>query len=431
MNEISDLANTSSPAQPTLSGMDRRIERSAPRWWRSRTALGAGVVTVLAIIGWLALPASGSTDIATADIQIGKVERAAFDDYTPVRATVVPSVTTLVGVMAGGQVEGLLTQDGALVVTGQPLATLANPELWLQVLSQEAQIEGQLGGLAGENLSIARGRIDRTAEVSQAEYDLVKAQRELDIRQQLHDKGIVSDAGVKGYQNEVDYQRKRLAQLNAGQVAEARMTASQTRLLEAARGRLQNNLAAVRAGLDALTIRAPATGRLTNFNLQPGQSLKPGDPAGQVDSEGAWKLEAEVDEFFLGRVKVGQRAETGEGARLRVSKVLPTVSNGRFRIELTFDSAPAKPLNRGQSLDVRITLGASTTALVAPVGGWLSEGGTSVFVLDQDGLHGRRRQVRIGRRNPRQVEILSGVEPGERIVTTNLSQVEGDVINLD
>ena len=429
MTDGTQQANTSSDG---LSGaaMDRPIKKVRAPWWRSRMALIALGVVLLAILGWRALPASGSTNVAAADIQTGAVERAAFDDYLPVRATVVPAVTTLVGVMSGGQVEELLVQDGALVSEGEPLATLANPELRLQVLSQEAQIAGQLGGVAGENLGIARSRLDRQAQVSQAEYDLIRARRDLDIRRQLHDRGFISDAGVKSYEEEVAYQEERLAQLRSGRAAEAQITATQGRMLDATRARLQNNLSAVRAGLDALTIRAPMGGRLTNFALQPGQTLKPGNPAGQIDSEGEWKLESDVDEYYLGRVKAGQKATTGEDALLTVSKVLPTVTDGRFRVELTFDSALKQDLNRGQTLNVRITLGAAAPAVIAPGGGWLAEGENSAFVLDDDGDHARRRQVEIGRRNPHQVEILSGLEPGERIVTSNLSQIKGDIINI-
>ncbi len=239
----------------------------------------------------------------------------------------------------------------------------------------------------------------------------------------------MSEAGVAGYRAEADYQARRLAQLRAGSSTEARITATQGARLADTQARLAGNLAAVRGGLSALTIRAPAAGRLTNFTLQPGQTLKPGDPAGQVDSEGSWKLEADVDEFYLGRVAVGQKARA-DGATLTVSKVLPAVKDGRFRVELTFDQTPPN-LNRGQTIDIRITLGAASKAVVAPVGGWLAaENGAFAFVLDSDGTHATRRAVRIGRRNPEVVEILSGLNPGDRIVTSNLSTVKGDTINI-
>jgi len=368
--------------------------------------------------------------MARADIEIGTVRQANFDDYLPVRATVAPAVTTLVGVLSGGQVEKLLVQDGAMVTAGQPLARLANPELRLDVLTREAQIASQLGGVAGEDLGIARNRLDRSGQIAQANYDLIKAQRELLVRQQLHDQGFLSDAGVKSYAAEVAYQQKRLAQLRTGGAQEASITAMQAARLDDTRNRLESNMKAVRAGLDALVIRAPANGRLTNFTIQPGQTLKPGDPAGQVDSEGSWKLTADIDEYYLGRLTVGQKGVAG-GVALTVARILPAVKDGRFRIELAFDRPPPAGLSRGQTLDSRITLGAGSNVMVAPTGAWL-EGGSanSLFVLDADGAHARRRAIRIGRHNPDQTEILSGLKPGDRIVTSETSSVKGDIINI-
>lgn len=428
---------TEQPTQATAStgaAMDRRVERRPVPWWRRRGTLIAVGLVLLGALVWRLLPAGGSTDIAAAEIETGTVQRAAFADYLPVRATVAPRVTTLVGVLAGGQVEKLLVQDGTMVATGQPLATLANPTLKLDVLTREAQIASQLGQVAGEDLGIERNRLDRAGQVAQANYDLIKARRDLLIRQQLHDQGFVSDEGIKSYAAEAAYQEKRLAQLRSGSAAEANITATQSQRLDDTRGRLSGNLAAVRASLDALVIRAPVAGRLTNFLIQPGQTLKPGDPAGQVDSEGSWKLEADVDEYYLGRVRVGQKA-SADGVRLTVAKVLPSVKDGRFRVELVFDGtgdgATPAGLNRGQTLDIRITLGSTAPALVAPTGGWLDAGGgASGFVLDADGRHARRRTTRTGRRNPEQVEILSGLQPGDRIVTSATTSVKGDLLNI-
>lgn len=427
MTEATQGASTTEP--PPGAAMDKRIARPRRAWWQRRATWIAVAAVLAAVALWRWLPAAGSTDIAASAIETGEVTRGAFDDYLPVRATVAPRLTTLVGVLAGGQVEQLLVQDGAMVGAGQPLATLANPELRLDVLTREAAIASQLGSIAGEGLGIERSRLDRSAQVAQAEYDLIKARRDLAIRQQLFDKGIVSEAGVAGYRAEAEYQARRLAQLRSGAGTEARITATQGRRLADTQARLSGNLAAVRGGLSALTVRAPAAGRLTNFTLQPGQTLKPGDPAGQVDSEGSWKLTADVDEYYLGRVSVGQKAKA-DGMVMTVSKVLPAVKEGRFRVELTFDANPPN-LNRGQTIDIRITLGAASKAVVAPVGGWLAaDNGAFAFVLDSDGTHATRRPVKLGRRNPEAVEILSGLNPGERIVTSNLSSVKGDAINI-
>jgi HlyD family secretion protein len=423
----------SQPSEPTAIGgesMDRRLAKPR-RDRRLRWALGvsAGILAVLLV--WRLLPAGGSTDIAQADIETGLVQRASFEDYMPVRATVAPDVTTLIDSVSGGQIETLLVQDGARVNAGQALATLDNPTLKLDVLTREADIDSQLGALTGDELSLERSRLDRASQTSSANYDLLKARRDLSIRQQLHDQGFVSDEGVKSYQEEADYQQKRLGQLQVGQAAEDRTAGTQASRLADTRARLTNNLAAVHAELDALTVRAPVAGRLTNFTIQPGQMLKAGDPVGQVDSEGAWKLVADVDEYYLGRVAVGQPASADGGVQLAVTKVLPAVTNGRFRVEVGFRGLPPKGLDRGQAMDIRVTLGATASALVAPVGGWLdSGGGVSVFVVDPDGRHARRRAIRVGRRNPEQAEILSGLATGDRIVTSNTASIKGDILNI-
>lgn len=417
------------PSSPGAA-MDRRV--ATPRRSRYWRWAGIGVVVVVALLlVWRLIPASGSTDIAAADIETGPVERAPFADYLPVRATAAPAVTTFVSSVSGGQVDRLLVQDGSAVSAGQPLATLANPTLKLDILTREAAIAGQLGTVSGDDLALEKSRLDRTTETATASYDLIKAKRDLSVQQQLHDQGFVSDAGVASSREQADYQTSRLAQLKSGQVSEDRIAGLQAQRLADTRARLTGTLAAVQASLDALMLRAPVAGRLTNFTIQPGQMLKAGDPAGQVDSENAWKLTADVDEYYLGRVAVGQHATGDDGAKLTVSKVLPAVTDGRFRIELTFDGAAPAGLNRGQTLDVRVTLGATSTAVVAPVGGWLdSGGGTSAFVLDADGRHATRRAVKVGRRNPEQAEILSGLTPGERIVTANTSSVKGDILNI-
>ena len=421
------------PSAQTGAAMDRRI--AAPRGanrTRLRLILAAVAVLVVLLLAWRLIPSSGSTDVAAADIETGSVVDAPFRDYLPVRATVAPAITTFVGVVSGGQVDKLLVQDGTMVSANQPLATLDNPTLKLDILTRESAIASQLGSVSGDDLALQRSKLDRATQTASASYDLIKARRDLSIRQQLHDQGFVSDAGVASYQEENEYQQKRLAQLERGEKTEDGIAATQAARLADTRARLSGNLAAVEGSLDALTVRAPVAGRLTNFVIQPGQMLKAGDSAGQVDSEGRWKLVADVDEYYLGRVAVGQSADGDGNVQLVVTKVLPAVTDGRFRIELGFRGSPPAGLNRGQTIDVRVTLGSTRAALTAPVGGWLdSGGGSAAFVLDADGRHARRRPVKVGRRNPEQAEILSGLSAGDRIVTSNTAAYDkAGILNI-
>jgi HlyD family secretion protein len=207
------------------AAMDRRVEQPGPRRWRLPAAIGGALIVALLI--WRLIPSAGSTDMAAADIETGAVERKAFEDVLPVRATVAPAITTFITAVSGGQVARLITQDGSRVNAGQPLALLDNPTLKLDILTRESSIAGQLGTVSGDDLALEKSRLDRETQSASAGYDLIKARRDLSVQQQLHDQGFVSDAGVASYREQAVYQEKRLAQLTSGQASQNRIAALQ------------------------------------------------------------------------------------------------------------------------------------------------------------------------------------------------------------
>jgi HlyD family secretion protein len=402
--------------------MDRRIAR--PKGRRRLLWIGGGAAAVVALVlAIFLLPPPGSLTVKSGDIEIGEVKHAPFQDYLPVRAEVAPLRTVFLSAVSGGQVDKLLALDGAEVAAGTALATLTNPQLELDVTSKEADIAGRLGDTSAQKLALERSRLDSQKEISDTNYNLLKARHDLEVRQRLHDQGFVSDAEVKTYAADAAYYAARLDALKSGQTRETAIAAAQADQIAKTGQRLKGNLGIVESSLGALTLRAPTAGRLTGFTLQIGQTLKAGDVVGQIDSEGAYKLTADVDEFYLGRVASGQRASAdidGHAFPLTVSRVLPQVTNGRFRAELTFDGGPPAGLRRGEAVDIRITLGETRTALVAPNGAWLDgSGGAYAFVVSPGGRRAERRTITVGRRNPEQVEITSGLKPGDRIVTSS------------
>jgi HlyD family secretion protein len=402
--------------------MDRPLARSPWKARRRWIALGAAAIAAVVLAAWL-IPPPGSLAVKAAGVEIAPVRRAPFQDYLPVRAEVAPLKTVFLGAVSGGQVDKVLVLDGVQVLAGEALATLTNPQLKLDVTSKEAEIAGRLGDASAQQLSLERNRLDAQKEVSDTNYNLLKAQHDLDIRQRLHDEGFVSDAEVRTFAAEAAYYQARLATLKTGEAREEAIARAQTTQIAQTDQRLRGNLGVVQASLDALVIRAPVAGRLTDFTLQPGQSLKPGDAMGQIDSEGQYKLVADIDEFYLGRVAPGQTAVAeidGRDFPLTVSRVLPQVTNGRFRAELTLVGAAPPALRRGEAVDIRITLGDTRPALTAPNGAWLEgSGGAYAFVINRDGRRAERRAISVGRRNPEQVEITAGLRPGERIVTSS------------
>jgi HlyD family secretion protein len=406
----------------TADSMDRVIGKPGRRRWPLLGGIGAAVILAAAAIAWL-LPGAHSVTVKAADTQIAEVRREPFQDYVPVRAAVEPLTSVFVTAVEGGQVDQVLALDGAEVAAGAPLARLSNPQLRLAVVSQEAEIAGRLGDVSAQQLAVQKAQADRERELAQANYDLQKARHELDRRQSLHDIGFESDVALRTAVDDEAYNRARVASLQSGGAREAKIGADQVARIHALSGRLNDNLAAVEASLDALVVKAPVKGRLTNFLLQPGQPLKAGETVGQVDSEGAYKLTAELDEFYLGRVAVGEAASAdldGRAIPLKVARVLPQVVQGRFHVELAFQGPPPPALKRGQSLDVRLVLGDTRPALTLPNEAWMEgSGGAYAFVMRPDGRQADRRTITVRRRNPQQVEIASGLRPGERVVVSS------------
>lgn len=403
-------------------GMDRVVAKPGRRRWPLLAAAGAAVAAAVALALWL-LPGAHSIAVKASETEIAQVRREPFQDYVPVRAEVAPLTSVFVTAVEGGQVSQVLVLDGSEVAAGAPIARLTNPQLRLAVVAQEAEITGKLGDVSAQQLALQKAQADRERDLAQATYEAQKARHELDRRQALHDSGFESEVALRTAQDDATYNQARVAALKATGAQQASLGADQAAKVRALSGRLNDNLAAVQASLDALVIKAPIKGRLTNFLLQPGQPLKAGESVGQVDSEGAYKLTAEVDEFYLGRVAIGQSASAdldGRALPLKVARVLPQVTQGHFHVELAFQGPAPAALRRGQSLDVRMILGDTRPAVVLPNEAWLEgSGGAFAFVVRPDGHTADRRTITVRRRNPQQVEIASGLSPGERVVVSS------------
>lgn len=406
--------------------MDRPLAKPRGRRWLIGGGASAGLLLLVAAAVWWA-PRSGAIILKAKDVEVAEVRRTAFEDYLPLRATVAPLTSTFVAAVEGGQVSEVLAQDGAEVAAGTPLARLANPQLTLDVTAREAEISGRLGDVSARELALQQARAAREAEVADTNYKLLIARRELAKRQRLHDAGFESDAGVRTFADEAAYNATRLQTLQRELVQETAVGEAQAVQIRRTARQLNDNLAIVQSSLGTLILRAPTAGRLTNFTLQPGQSLKAGETVGQVDSEAAYKLTADIDEFYLGRISVGQRARAeleGRTVPLVVLRALPQVTDGRFRAELGFPGQTPAGLRRGQSLDLRLTLGGVRPALVLPNGPWIeASGGAWVFVVTASG-RAERRAIKTGRRNPEQVEVTGGLRAGEEVVVSGYSGLE-------
>jgi HlyD family secretion protein len=404
--------------------MDRVVERKRIDR-RILVAGAAGSLLLLLIVFWLFAPRADTLSVAEDRLSIAPVQAGTFDDFLPLRARVTPLVTVYLDAVEGGRVEKKLVEDGAQVVAGQPLAILSNAELQLSTLEKQAEVEQQLNNMRSQELALTQTRNSNLRDLNQAETDLAKAKRQYDLQKALAAKGFVAMKTFNDTKDDLQYQTQRLAILKRSiQQTEALQT-SQLQQLRAAAASLNTSMGVAQSSLGQLNIRAPVTGQLSGFDIQLGQSLQQGERIGQVDSAGADKLQADVDEYYLGRVSVGQTATAdvdGKTYRLKVAKVYPQVRNGQFQIDLIFDGPEPAGVQRGQTVQAKLTVGDSSKALLIPIGAFFNDtGGNWIFVVDRGGKSATKRQVQLGRKNSDFIEVLGGLKPGERVITSSYS----------
>ncbi|MEO8453844.1 MAG: efflux RND transporter periplasmic adaptor subunit [Sphingomicrobium sp.] len=387
---------------------------------------GAVAATLLLILlFWLFAPRSDSMSVTRDRLSIAAVRSGTFDDFLPLRGRVTPLVTVYLDAVEGGRVDQKLVEDGAHVTQGQMLAVLSNAELQLSTLEKQAEVEQQLNNMRSQELALTQTRNNNLRDLNQAETDLAKARRQYQLQKPLAERGFVPMKTFNDTKDDLTYQTKRLEILKQSIGQNEALQSSQLSQLRIASTSLNSSMGIARSNLGQLSIRAPVTGELSGFDIQLGQSLQQGQRIGQIDSSGGNKLQADVDEYYLGRVTVGQTATAdfdGKTYRLKVAKVYPQVRNGQFQIDLVFDGPAPESVQRGQTIQTKLTLGDSTKAVLIPNGAFFNDtGGNWIFVVDKSGNGATKRQVQLGRRNADSIEVLGGLSPGERVITSSYS----------
>ena len=309
-----------------------------------------------------------------------------------------------------------------MVTQGQLLAELSNSDLQLNVLARQTEVTQQINSMRSQELALNQNRLNNERALIEADLAAQTAQRQYELQRPLAQRGFIAGRTFADSRDQANAMRRRAEVLRRQRVEDERLQSSQLAQLRASATGLNDSLSIARGSLDALNLRAPVTGQLTAFSIQIGQSLQRGERLGQIDSAGRSKLRAQVDEFYLGRVAEGQMASAevgGRQIRMRVSKIYPQVRNGTFEIDLQFIGQEPQNLQRGQTVQIRLTLGDPTRAIMIPNGAFYNEtGGNWVFVVAPDGRSAVKREVRLGRRNADSIEVLEGLDPGERVITS-------------
>ena len=437
MSKISKIAEPTPGPTTSISGqgMDRQVEKRTP----IGRYVGYGVAAVLAVVfGWwlvTTLLGGRSLSVNAQRIVVSPVTVATFEDFIPLRGRLVPRSTVYLDAIEGGRVERVLVEDGAIVKAGDSIALLSNTNLQLEVLGREAAVTEQLNNMRTIELQLEQNRLSHKRNLVEIDYQIIRLDRAIKRQRELASKNLVSQSTIDELEDEITYYRNRREVTLESQATDSRMQAQQLQQLRDAGEQLQAGLGFARKNLDDLNMRAPVDGKLSGFNIEVGQSIARGGRLGQIDDPDGYKLNVSIDEFYLGRVDLEQAAVAEHGNRnldLQIAKIYPQVNGGQFEVDMTFGEDPIG-LRRGQTLQLRLTLGDNSDALLIPNGSFYQEtGGNWIFVVSSDGTEAVKRTVRLGRRNTDFIEVLDGLEADERVVTSPYTSYVGmDRLSID
>jgi HlyD family secretion protein len=398
------------------------MDRPAPPRRPPFAAVALALLAFLGAVAALSQLIPHGLRVIGGSIRMASVERGMFHDDAVVRATAEPLHTIMLDAAESGRVEEILVTDGALVDKGALLFRLSNPQLRLTLAAREADLAQQISNLSALKVSIETNRTEHLRRRLDLEFSRVQAEKLYARNAALAKSGVIAAVALEESRDRLARDRRALDDEDVRDAVEMRIKRQGVEQMAHAVERLDAGLALANESLAALDVRAPIAGRLTDFRLQLGEIVKADQHLGRIDDPSRFKFVAPLDEYYLGGVAVGTRGSVtveGRSHPVEVSRVFPQIKDGRFVIESSFSGESPTGLKPGQSVEMRLTLGEARPSMLLPNDAYLNDGGgTWVFAVAGDGRTAERRAIRIGRRNHSQVEVLSGLEPGERVIVS-------------
>lgn len=402
--------------------MDRKIEQSALRL-RPWMLVVPGSLVLLLLIGFAVRKSTGSElRLDAASVSIGVVEHAPFQEMVAVDGSVQPMRTVIVDALIGGKVARRFVDNGTVLAAGDSILLLENSDLQLDILNRETAVFELITNIQFTRNSLEQNKVSRLSQLADVEFQHREAEREFAAISTLFADSAVARQEFERAQNTVVHFRRKASLLNTAVANDSVLAQSQIRQMEVSLEQAQKNLELMRSKLEDLVVRAPIDGQLSGFSMEVGQLIGKGENIGQLDVLEQHKVTALVGESFNARVAVGQAAHVElnkQRFELLVDRVYPTITNNQFAVDLLFPGSAPKDVKRGQNLVVRLELSGMRECTVVPRGGFFqSTGGQWIYVLQGENGPAVKRPLRIGRQNPTHYEVLDGLQPGERVITS-------------
>lgn len=402
--------------------MDKAITRK--RFSKKWFIRAGGTVCVLAVLAFVYFGTIGTTraSIEASKISIEEVKQASFEEFIPVTAAVMPIKTVFLDALEGGTVDEIYAEDGKFIRKGEPIIKLNNPQLQMDAINREAQLLDQQNNLRNTRLSMDKQTTSLKDELLQLNFQIRQMKKTYELNKKLLSENLIAKNEYEKTEDEynLNIAKRKLLLQNIKNDSLFRVT--QAGEIDASLLLIRKNLTYLQGSLENLVIKAPIDGQLSSLRAELGESKNRGESIAQIDVITDFKVRARVSEHYVSRITTditGSFPFNDSTYQVKVGKIFPEVNNGEFEVDLFFVSKRPASIKRGQTLQVKLQLSAQTKAVLVPRGAFYQHtGGNWIYVLDSD-EKAVKRNIQLGRQNPDYYEVLDGLQPGDRVITSS------------
>ncbi len=403
-------------------GMDRKIEKKKGIRQKHIVYAIAGIAFILLLIKIVKDSNTTSLKVDKDKITIEEVQYGDFDDYIRTNGSVEPIATIYLDAEEGGRVEEILIEEGAAVNKGDVILILENRTVYMDIMNSESNLAQKQNYLRQTRISFENALIDSKRLLLNSEFDIIKKKRSYEQQVALYNDELVSREIYLQAKEDYEYAVQLLEINKLKMQNDSMIRITEMNQLGKELGKMDETLELVRERLDNLNVKAPVDGQLGMLDAEIGQSIGRGQRIGQINVITGYKVKAFIDEHYIDRVRLGLSAtfeRQNSLFNLSVKKVYPEVRNSQFQIDLVFTDERPENIRTGQTYYINLQLGQPEKSMLVSLGGFFnSTGGQWIYVLDPSGDFATKREIRIGRKNPKNYEVLEGLEPGEKVITS-------------
>lgn len=407
--------------------MDRVIKKK--KWTPRRILLLVALFLFLTFVIYVwANSGSSKLKVDKNKITMAVIKKDVFQEFIAIDGTVQPIKTVYLDIVEGGRVEKKYMDDGKPVKAGDTILKLSNTTLQIDYINREAQLLGMMNERQNTKINKGQTEVNNLNDLAEIEFQMKQAEMIYLRNEKLIQDSMVSSEEYLQSKNNYEFQQKRyeLAQLSLQR--NQNLMNERLGLLNQSITRMERNIDLSKSTLSNLYVIAPIDGLLSTLRAEVGESKDAGENIGQIDDLNGFKVRASIDEHYISRIFSGLKAEfdiNGKTYALIVKKVYPEVQNGEFEVDLEFDGQVPDGIRRGQTLQIRLQLSDQVQALLVPRGGFYQNtGGNWIFVINDDETVAEKRDIRLGRQNPRYYEILEGLQPNEKVIVSSYANYE-------